>query len=123
MSVYPFPQQHTRQSIPDLIRQLFHDLSDLIQQHIELTKTEIKEESQRFAKAAVFAVIGLMMAQGVLLFGGACVVAVIASSGQVSVAVSALLVMLMFVALAGIFGGLCMQQIHSAKAILRQARD
>jgi uncharacterized membrane protein YqjE len=118
MSLYSLPRPEFRQSIPDLIRQLFSEMTELIQQHIELTKLEIREESKRIAKAAVFGVMGLVFAQVGLIFLGYLLVE--ALDRTMSRVGATAITLVLFLVIAGVLVGLCVQQLKSAKDLLKQ---
>ncbi|OGH96963.1 MAG: hypothetical protein A2287_05885 [Candidatus Melainabacteria bacterium RIFOXYA12_FULL_32_12] len=57
-------------TVGDLIKQLINDVNDLISQHIELFRKEIKEDAEMAAKYASIAIAGALVAYTSLIFLG-----------------------------------------------------
>jgi uncharacterized membrane protein YqjE len=118
MSLYPFPREPHAQSVPDLLRQLFAEFTELVQQHIELTKTEAKEEGKRLSKAALFGLIGLVLLQTGLVFLGNTLI-ILFLMGRINLLAATVATVIVFLVLTAIFLGFCYQQIRSAQALLK----
>lgn len=119
MSIYRFPEPEARHSIPDLIRQLFRDFTELVQQQILLIKTETREEAQRLSKALIYGLVGLILLQVTLIFSGNLLMLVFLTYNG-SIFWSTLLTTGLFLVLTALFVGLCVRQIRSAQALLKQ---
>lgn len=119
MSIYPMPRPEERHSIPELIRQLFTEMTELIQQHIELTKTEVREEGKRASRAVIYALLGLLFLQVILIFLGNLLMLFLMVN-NVTLLGATLITLGVFFVLALICVGLCFQQIRSAQNILKQ---
>lgn len=63
-----------KNSLGALIPELFSTVAELVQAHVQLTKTEIKVESQKFGLTMVLAVSALTMGLFFLLFLGVSLV-------------------------------------------------
>ncbi len=122
MSLQPTFGPEVRQSIPNLIRQLFTDLSELIQQHIELTKTEVREEGERFVKAAIFGVAGLIFLQITLIFIGYISLILFMLIGGFNILAATIATTIILLVLTAAFLAICAGQIRSAQNILKQQR-
>jgi uncharacterized membrane protein YqjE len=66
MSVYPTPNE----SFGELLRNLMQEFSTLIRQHIELGKTELKEDATHWSQTAALFVGAALFAQIGILFVG-----------------------------------------------------
>jgi uncharacterized membrane protein YqjE len=56
----PYPLEEPQRSLGDLVSDLTSDLGDMVQAHVELAKTEMREEASKAGKAA-----GLLAVAGV----------------------------------------------------------
>jgi len=61
MSISSFPSQADRVNISELLRDLFTKVTEMISTQFQLTKTEIKVESQKMAGALIFGATGLLL--------------------------------------------------------------
>lgn len=126
MSLYRISQpapQESRQGVADLIRQLFQELTELIQQHIQLVKVELREEATRGIKAIALAWVGMVFFQVVLVFAGLLIMFALVASQQVSLVGGAAITALVFLIITGVCFGLCLQQVQSAKKVLKEGME
>lgn len=76
MSLYPSSRPEEQPSLGELIHSLFQEVSDLIRQHIELGKTELKEDASLWRETAIFFYGGTLLAQtGIIFIAVACMFA------------------------------------------------
>jgi uncharacterized membrane protein YqjE len=120
MSLYPIPApEESQQSITALVRKLFAEMNELIQQQIQLTKTEVREEGRKILKGTLFAVLALVSFEAVLVFFGNFLM-IFMMLNRVTIFGAALGTMIVFTILTVIFLFLCLYQIRSAQALLKQ---
>ncbi len=119
MSIYQMPRPEERHSVPDLIRQLFLELGELIQQHIQLAKTEVREEAVLISKAVALGVVTLMLVQVTLIFVGHLLINLFQLT-ELGVIGSTVITILLFLGLTAVGGYLCFKQVKTAQNILKQ---
>lgn len=121
MSIYPLPRPETTQTVPDLIRQLFAEFTELIHQYIELAKTEVREEGKLIAKAAIYGLVGLIVLQTTLVFLGNLFVMLLMIGG-VNIVTSTFITMLVFLVVTAILIGFCVRQLRTAQTLIKPQR-
>jgi uncharacterized membrane protein YqjE len=121
MSLYPVYRPEEQPSLTGLVRQLLNNVSELIQQHIELTKTELKMEGKRLSKAAGFGVFALLLFQIFLISLGAVGVLALHNAANLTWVSSAMIVTVIYLVLLAVCAVLCIQQIQSAKHVMQEA--
>jgi uncharacterized membrane protein YqjE len=123
MSLYPLYRPEEQPSLTGLVRQLLNNVSELIQQHIELTKTEIKLEAQRLSKAALFGLVAFVFLMVLLVCIGALGTILLESYTPLTWVGSATVMTVLYLGLLIVFGVLCLKQLQSAKQVLDEAHS
>lgn len=109
MSTYPTPESQRPepaqvtvhpQSLPDMLKSLVQEIRTLIQQSIELGKTELKEESSQMRQVVVLYSGGAVLGQLGLLFLGLTLMFI--WSVYLPLWLATLLVGFLFLAVAGV---------------------
>lgn len=95
----------TRESIPDLIRKLYEQVAQLIQQEKALLKEEGKATAKKAGQIAAIALAALSLAWLTLLLAGITVMFALAETGM-DMVFAALITMVIALALTGIAAGI-----------------
>jgi len=67
-----YPGQSERVALSDLVKELFSKVGEIVSTQLQLTKTEIKVESQKMIGAIAFAGASVLLGGFFLLFFGIC---------------------------------------------------
>jgi uncharacterized membrane protein YqjE len=118
MSLYSFQNRPEKQGFSELFRQLFDDIRDLFQQHVELTKTEVREGGRRVAKATIFGVIGLVLTQVTLIYLGSLLMLFLLGLTPLKILGATVAVFLTFLVLSAVCFGLVYREVKRMRSEL-----
>jgi uncharacterized membrane protein YqjE len=100
MSVtFPHGQTGHKIAISDLVRELFSKMSEFVSKQIELVKAEVRVESRKLSKMAIFGVAALAMGAMFVLLLGASLILLFAQG--MSLLWATILTTIVFLILAG----------------------
>ena len=120
MGSYQMPQRSSQQqSIPNLVRRLLVEMTDLVQHYVELIRTEVSEESQKVSKAFIYGILSLIFFQVTLIFIGNLLMLFLIL-GNFTFFGATIITLAAFLILALVNGGLCIKQIRSAQSLIKQ---
>lgn len=109
MSMPMYTERQDRVALGDMVRELFTKVSELINTHIELTKTEIKVESRKLAVAAAFGGAALIVGFISVFFLGFSLVLLL--NKVIDLAWATVLTTLIMFAVTGVFAAMMIKEI------------
>ena len=108
--------------IADLLRQLIQEFSTLIQQHIQLTKTELQAEGQRFSKVIILGVIALFFIQGFIVSFSILLIILLIGFLHLSLIAAAAIGTGLFLLATALCALLAFQQLKSAQRVMPESQ-